>query len=177
MCVLYCEDCQLSNLSKLCFKIMTFVQHATTYFGHLFQPKKERNEQKHQTRGFFFQQQSLERLRFFFLRLRVLVLVVKYHRCYWTVHYPPRFFQFFFLIVFFFIFYLFIIINVPLYISQVENNRNFTLVFPYIYMRCSVLSTSTQLCKILEKVVHVHHLYTYDKNAVEIYITVRVHFT
>lgn len=177
MCVLYCEDCQLSNLSKMCFKIMTFVQHATTYFGHLFQPKKEQNEQKHQTRG-IFSIAVIREVKNFFLRLRVLVLVVKYHRCLCTgpcttLH---AFSNFFFYCIFF-IFYLIIIINVPLYISQVENNRNFTLVFPYIYMRCSVLSTSTQLCKILEKVVHVHHLYTYDKNAVEIYITVRVHFT
>lgn len=56
---------------------------------------------------------------------------------------PSTLFPIFFFNCIFFIFYLFIIINVPLYISQVENNRNFTLVFPYIYMRCSVLSTST----------------------------------
>lgn len=158
---------------------MTFVQHATTYFGHLFQPKKERNEQKHQTRG-FFSIAVIREVEIFFFTFTGTCTCSKIPQVLLDRALPSTLFPIFFFNCIFFIFYLFIIINVPLYISQVENNRNFTLVFPYIYMRCSVLSTSTyflQLCKILEKVVHVHHLYTYDKNAVEIYITVRVHFT
>lgn len=125
MCVLYCEDCQLSNLSKLCFKIMTFVQHATTYFGHIFQPKKERNEQKHQTRVFFFQQQSLERLRFFFFTFTGTCTCSKIPQVLLDRALPSTLFPIFFLIVFF-LFFIYLL----------------SLTSPYIYLKSKITEIS-----------------------------------